>query len=74
MKNKNNYEEILKEYSEKINISSKFSTEVTLSCKEHKMLLEGYASLKLSKEYFELERADLEDYMLLERSYGGSFS
>ena len=68
------YEEMLKEYDEKLNISSIFGTSVTLSCKEHKMLLEGYKHSRISEEFLENEKADLSDFMLWERSNGGSFS
>ena len=68
------YAEELKEYGEKLNFSSNFSTSATLSYKEHKMLVEGYKRdrFHLSKEYMELEVADLSDFLSLERSDGGT--
>lgn len=66
------YAEKLKEYAEKLNFSTYFSTCATLSLEEHKMLVEGYKDSKFheSKEFVEFERADLFDYMLLERRHG----
>ena len=71
---KSEYADELKEYGEKLNISSNFSGSATLSYKEHKMLVEGYKRDKfyLSKEYKELETADLSDFLSWERSDGGT--
>jgi len=66
------YVKELKEYAEKLKFSTNFVGSVTLASKEHKMLIEGYKSKKLSKSYNELEIADLTDYFLLERSNGGT--
>ncbi len=64
----------MQEYAENLKKSSNFVPPVTLSKEEHKMLIEGYKYNKfnLSKEGVELEIADLCDFMLLERSYGGT--
>ena len=66
------YAEELKQYAEKLKFSSNFVRSVTLTPKEHKMLIEGYKSDKLSKKYKDLESADLTDYFLWERSNGGT--
>ena len=64
----------MKEYAENLENFSNFVSPVTLSLEEHKMLIEGYKYNKFNKtkEYIELENADLHDFMFLERSYGGT--
>ena len=69
-----NYEDELKEYAENLENSTNFDIGDTLSLAEHKMLVEGYKSSEIEEEYSELEIADLSDFMLWERSNGGTFS
>ena len=70
------YADKLKKSAENLNNSSNFSTEVTLSLDEHKMLIEGYKDGKffMSKEYEEFEKCDLIDYFNLERKDGGTIN
>ena len=68
------YEEELREYAEKLDISTNFGLHETLSIEEHKMLVEGSKGDKfhMTKEFLEFERADLTDFMSWERSDGGT--
>ena len=74
IENQKKYEEELGEYAEKLKFSSNFETCVTLSAEEHKMLIDSYKKGKFQKssEYNLLERADLEDYLKMERKRGGT--
>lgn len=68
------YAEKLKEYDEKLENVSNFSTIATLSKEEHKMLVEGYKNFNFfeSNEFKEMEVCDLEDFLSLERNDGGT--